>query len=117
MLSERQRKERVGRVRSDKGQKTISVLVERRALHPVYGKSITFRKAYLVHDEKNTARIGDLVRIRETKPLSKNKRFKLVEVIERNKRAAVSLALGESVIAEVQGVKAALAPKQTEAKV
>lgn len=96
--TERKRKERVGRVASEKAQKTVTVLVERRSTHPVYGKSVSSSKAYLVHDEKNAAHIGDTVRIRESRPLSKRKRYKLVAVLERNKRAAVVLASGEAVI-------------------
>ena len=92
------RKERIGLVVSDKADKTISVLVERRALHPVYGKSVLHSKKYLAHDEKGEAHLGDTVKIRETRPLSKRKRFRLVAVIERNKRANVTLAVGESVV-------------------
>ena len=102
---ERCHKERVGRVVSDKAQKSITVLVERRTSHPVYGKSVLSSKKYLVHDEKNDARIGDLVRIRETRPLSKRKRFYLLTVLERNKRAEVNLAVGESVIEEFKKPK------------
>ena len=77
------RKTRVGRVVSDKMQKTIVVSIERRVAHPVYGKMMTRSKNVKAHDEENTAKAGDLVRIAETRPLSKDKRWRLVEVVER----------------------------------
>ncbi len=77
------RKTRVGRVVSDKMQKTIVVAIERRVAHPVYGKMITRSKNIKAHDEENTAKAGDLVRIAETRPLSKDKRWRLVEIVER----------------------------------
>jgi small subunit ribosomal protein S17 len=79
------RKQRVGVVSSNKMQKSISVLVERRVKHPIYGKTVKSSKKYIAHDEENTCNIGDVVRIMETRPLSKNKRWRLVEVIERAK--------------------------------
>ncbi len=75
------RKERVGAVTSNKMQKTIVVQVKRRAKHPVYGKVMEKARKFKAHDEKNTAKIGDLVRIVETRPLSKDKRWRLVEII------------------------------------
>jgi small subunit ribosomal protein S17 len=77
------RKTRVGRVVSDKMQKTIVVAIERRVAHPVYGKMITRSKNIKAHDEENSAKAGDLVRIAETRPLSKDKRWRLVEIVER----------------------------------
>jgi small subunit ribosomal protein S17 len=77
------RKTRVGRVVSDKMQKTIVVSIERRVAHPVYGKMITRSKNIKAHDEQNSAKAGDLVRIAETRPLSKDKRWRLVEIVER----------------------------------
>ena len=77
------RKTRVGRVVSDKMQKTIVVSIERRVAHPVYGKMMTRSRNVKAHDEENTAKTGDLVRIAETRPLSKDKRWRLVEVVER----------------------------------
>ena len=77
------RKTRIGRVVSDKMQKTIVVAIERRVAHPVYGKMVTHTKNLKAHDEENTAKAGDLVRIAETRPLSKDKRWRLVEVVER----------------------------------
>ena len=77
------RKERVGRVISDKMQKTVVVAIERRVPHPVYGKMVTRTKKVKAHDEENTAKAGDLVRIAETRPLSKDKRWRLVEIVER----------------------------------
>lgn len=79
------RKERVGRVVSDKMEKTITVLVERKIKHPIYGKFIKQSKKYLVHDEQQSAGTGDTVKIMETRPLSKRKRWRLVEIIEKAK--------------------------------
>ena len=77
------RKTRIGRVISDKMQKTVVVAIERRVPHPVYGKMVTRTKKVKAHDEENTAKAGDLVRIAETRPLSKDKRWRIVEIIER----------------------------------
>jgi small subunit ribosomal protein S17 len=77
------RKVRVGRVVSDKMQKTVVVAIERRVPHPVYGKMVTRTKKVKAHDEENSAKTGDLVRIAETRPLSKDKRWRLVEIVER----------------------------------
>ena len=77
------RKSRVGRVVSDKMQKTVVVAIERRVPHPVYGKMVTRTKKVKAHDEENSAKTGDLVRIAETRPLSKDKRWRLVEIVER----------------------------------
>jgi small subunit ribosomal protein S17 len=79
------RKSRVGVVVSNKMTKSISVKVERRLRHPLYGKSVKMSKKFMAHDENNDAKIGDVVRITETRPLSKNKRWRLVEIIERAK--------------------------------
>lgn len=79
-----QRKVRVGSVVSDKMDRTIVVSVERRFAHPLYGKQVTRHKRYYAHDQDNEARVGDMVRITETRPLSKNKRWRLVEVIRRS---------------------------------
>lgn len=76
----------IGTVVSDKMDKTISVEVKRRVMHPKYKKFITKRSVFKVHDEKNEAKIGDKVMFRETRPLSKTKRFKLVKIIEKGKR-------------------------------
>jgi small subunit ribosomal protein S17 len=77
------RKTRVGRVVSDKMAKTVVVSIERRVQHPVYGKMIRRTKKLKAHDEQNEAKTGDTVRIMETRPLSKDKRWRLVEIIER----------------------------------
>ena len=77
------RKERVGEVISNKMAKTIVVRVERRFSHPQFKKIITAYKKFYAHDEKAEAKIGDTVRIEETRPLSKLKRWKLIEVVER----------------------------------
>ena len=77
------RKERVGRVVSDKMQKTVVVALERRVAHPVYGKMVKRTQKVKAHDEENSAKTGDLVRIAETRPLSKDKRWRLVQIVER----------------------------------
>src|SRR6266436_7473261 len=78
------RKERVGEVISNKMAKTIIVRVERRFAHPKYKKVMTGYKKFCAHDEKSEAKVGDRVRIEETRPLSKTKRWRLVEVVERS---------------------------------
>lgn len=77
------RKTRVGTVVSDKMDKTVVVSVERRFPHPLYGKQMTRTKKYHAHDENNEYHTGDVVRIVETRPLSKLKRWRVAEVIER----------------------------------
>ena len=79
------RKERTGMVVSDKMDKSITVQIERRFKHSVYGKYIKKTNKFIAHDEKNDCNIGDTVRIMETRPLSKNKNWRLVEIIERAK--------------------------------
>lgn len=76
------RKELVGVVTSNAMQKTITVSVERLKFHPIYKKGIKWTKKYKAHDEENKAKVGDLVRIRECRPLSKTKRWRLVEIIK-----------------------------------
>src|SRR5437867_3782853 len=82
------RKERVGEVISNKMTKTIVVRVERRFAHPKYKKVVTGYKKFYAHDEKNEAKVGDRVRIVETRPLSKTKSWRLVEIVERNQEVA-----------------------------
>ncbi|MCQ2380364.1 MAG: 30S ribosomal protein S17 [Victivallaceae bacterium] len=77
------RKERVGVVVSDVQDKTIVVRVERRTSHPLYRKVVKVSKNFAAHDEKNEAKVGDTVRIVETRPLSKNKNWRLLEIISR----------------------------------
>jgi small subunit ribosomal protein S17 len=79
------RKERIGVVVSDKMDKTITVSVRRQMKHPMYGKYLERSSKHMAHDEEEDAHEGDTVRIMETRPLSKNKRWRLVEVIERAK--------------------------------
>ncbi len=74
-----------GTVTSDKMDKSITLTVERKLRHPVYGKFVKKSKKYMAHDEKNECRIGDKVIITETRPLSKSKRWRLVQIIERAK--------------------------------
>jgi small subunit ribosomal protein S17 len=75
--------ELIGKVVSDKTEKTITVLVETYKTHPLYQKRVKYSKKYAAHDEKNEAKVGDTVRIVETRPLSKTKHFRLVEIIEK----------------------------------
>ena len=81
-MRETVKKEFVGKVVSDKNNKTITVLVETYKKHPKYGKRVKYSKKYTAHDETNKAKIGDRVRIVETKPISKTKRFYLAEIVE-----------------------------------
>ncbi len=87
-----QRKERVGEVVSNKMLKTIVVRVERRFPHPKYKKVVTAFTKFYAHDERDEAKVGDKVRIMETRPLSKTKRWRLIEVVERNPEAAQVVA-------------------------
>ena len=77
------RKTRTGLVVSDKMEKTVVVAIERRVPHPVYGKMVTRTKRLKAHDEENSAKVGDTVRIVETRPLSKDKRWRVVEIMHR----------------------------------
>ena len=79
------RKERTGTVTSNKMDKSIVVMVERKVKHPMYGKIVKMSSRFMAHDEKNECNIGDMVRIAETRPLSKNKNWRLVEILERAK--------------------------------
>ena len=82
-MEERRRKELIGVVISDKNDKTITVKVETYRKDPLYGKRVKYSKKYTAHDLKNEAKVGDKVRIVETKPLSKTKRYNLVEIVEK----------------------------------
>jgi small subunit ribosomal protein S17 len=79
------RKERTGAVVSNKMEKTIIVAVKRKVKHPIYGKFVNKTTKFVAHDEENTCKEGDLVRIMETRPMSKRKNWRLVEIIERAK--------------------------------
>ena len=79
------RKERTGVVTGDKMQKSITVAVRRRFKHPIYGKYMTKTTKYIAHDEEDTCKMGDTVKIAETRPISKRKKWRLVEIIERAK--------------------------------
>jgi small subunit ribosomal protein S17 len=79
------RKTRIGVVSSNKMEKTITVAVERKVKHPIYGKFVKKTTKFHAHDEKNECTIGDVVRIMETRPLSKTKRWRLVEIVEKAK--------------------------------
>lgn len=84
-LERKSRKERIGIVKSNKMTSTITISVERRVKHPLYGKFVKKTSTFMAHDEGNSANIGDRVRIMETRPLSKRKRWRLVEILERAK--------------------------------
>lgn len=79
------RKERIGVVVSNKMDKSITIAVESKVKHPMYGKFVKKTSTFMAHDEKNDCNIGDTVKIMETRPMSKNKNWRLVEVIERVK--------------------------------
>jgi small subunit ribosomal protein S17 len=85
MVERNLRKTRIGVVKSNKMAKTITVSVERKVKHPIYGKFVKKTTSFHAHDEKNECTVGDVVRIMESRPLSKSKRWRLVEVIEKAK--------------------------------
>lgn len=91
-LARGKRKQRVGEVVSNKMAKTIVVRVQRRFPHPQFKKIVTSYKKFYAHDEKTEAKVGDTVRIEESRPLSKLKRWKLVEVVERGEHQPVASA-------------------------
>ena len=97
------RKEKIGRVVSDKMDKTIVVSVERLSRHPLYKRVIRLTTKFKAHDERNEARIGDTVRIVESRPLSATKRWRMVEIIARGDEGA-----GEAVVAEEQATTDAI---------
>ncbi len=82
-MKEKKARELVGKVVSDKNNKTITVLVETYKTDPLYKKRVKYSKKFTAHDEKNEAKTGDIVRIAETRPLSRTKRFRLVEIVEK----------------------------------
>ncbi len=84
-IDRNRRKTRVGKVVSDRMDKTIVVSIERLVKHPQYGRYVRRRSKFKVHDEKNECRIGDTVRFMETRPISKDKRWRFVEIVERAK--------------------------------
>ena len=79
------RKERIGQVVSSKMDKSVTVAIERKVKHPIYGKFVKTTTKFMAHDEKNECNVGDTVSIMETRPLSKNKRWRIVEILERAK--------------------------------
>ena len=85
MVERNLRKTRIGVVKSNKMDKTITVAVERKVKHPIYGKFVKKTTKFHAHDEKNECVVGDVVRIMESRPLSKTKRWRLVEVVEKAK--------------------------------
>ena len=80
---ERTKKTFTGRVVSDQTDKTPTVLIDSYTVHPLYGKRVKYSKTYAAHDELNEAKVGDLVRIEECRPMSKTKKFRLVEIVEK----------------------------------
>lgn len=84
-MAEKNRKQRIGIVSSNKMEKTITVVVERRLRHPIYGKFVKKSNKFMAHDENNECQIGDKVRIEESRPLSARKRWNLKEVLEKAK--------------------------------
>ena len=82
-MSETKRTTLIGRVVSDKMDKTITVLVETQRKHPLYGKMVKYSKKYHAHDEKNEAKMGDTVKIVQTRPLAKTVNYELVEILEK----------------------------------
>jgi len=82
-MERNKRKEIQGKVVSDKRDKTITILVEKKIKHPLYGKVMKTSKKFQAHDENNECHVGDIVRVMETRPLSKTKRWRLVEILER----------------------------------
>ena len=85
METRKLRKERIGLVVSNKMEKSIAIIVERKVKHPIYGKFVKKKSKFIAHDEKNDCNVGDTVRIMETRPISKSKCWRLVEIIERAK--------------------------------
>ena len=85
MTDRKFRKQRTGVVTSTSMDKSITISVQRRLQHPIYGKFVKKSKKFMAHDEKNECNVGDTVRIMETRPLSKRKRWRLVEILERAK--------------------------------
>jgi len=84
-LERSRRKVRVGKVLTDGMDKTVIVVIDRVVKHPVYGRYVKRKKKYAVHDAENQCRVGDTIRFMETRPLSKTKRWRLVEIVERAK--------------------------------
>ncbi len=82
MAERNRRKVQIGKVVSDKMDKTITVAVETYKMHPLYKKRVKYTKKFKAHDEENRAKVGDIVKIMETRPLSKHKRWRLVEIVE-----------------------------------
>lgn len=85
MSDRKNRKQRIGKVVSNRMQKSITVLVERKLKHPLYGKFVKMSKKFMAHDENNESNVGDKVLIMETRPLSKNKKWRLVQILEKAK--------------------------------
>jgi len=85
MVERNLRKTRIGVVKSNKMNKTITVTVERKVKHPIYGKFVKKTTSFHAHDEKNECTVGDVVRIMESRPLSKTKRWRMVEIVEKAK--------------------------------
>jgi len=89
---EKKRKERIGKVTSNKMDKTVVVVVETRRRHPLYKKVVTHSSSFKAHDEKNECNIGDIVKMVETRPLSKDKRWRVIEILRSKEAVEVKLA-------------------------
>lgn len=115
-MSFQRRKVRIGRVVSDKMDKTVVVVVEWRRRHPLYKKIIRRRTRFKAHDEDNACRVGDLVMIRETRPLSKTKRWRVVEILERAVLPEMALEelKEEEEVLEVAAAEAQEGPAEAE---
>lgn len=106
----------VGQVVSDKMDKTISVLIYRLVRHAKYGKYMKRTSVFKAHDENNDAKVGDIVRIRETRPLSKTKRFRLIEIVDKRKGANDEAPKAEAAAAAKSTAKSKAGAKKSTAK-
>jgi small subunit ribosomal protein S17 len=104
-----------GVVTSDVMDKTVTVRVDRRFMHPVYKKFITRSKKYAAHDEENAYKVGDVVRIEETRPISKRKRFRVVELVARAQGAGASLVSDPISAESAAGARKRIRRSKTEA--
>jgi small subunit ribosomal protein S17 len=112
-----QEKLQVGRVVSNKMDKTVVVRIDRHKRHRLYGKTMTVTRRYKAHDENNECRLGDIVRIAETRPLSRDKRWRVVDVVVKGDVAEIAPAeVGQSLIGEISAAQAEQAAARAEAE-
>ena len=120
-MAEKNRKTRVGRVVSDKSEKTVIIAVQRTTTHPLYKKLIRRTTRFMAHDEKSEARVGDLVRIVESRPISKMKHWRVTEVLERKQQASPVSEVAEAGVdvpeRKQQAPAAEVAPEVVEEEV